>query len=194
VNSNTYGVNVVSGSPDLGHVSGGNSVGDNILKPNTTYHVRNATAYTTIAQRNYWPQNPPSICYPRATKLFGSVDSSYALCTQPSLASSSWLAGDGRKEGGLPRAFRLGQNVPNPFNPTTTVEFEVPAPGLVKVAVYDVRGALVAVLVSRQMTPGNHRLTWDGRNRSGEPVSSGVYFIRMQANTFVDTKKILLLK
>jgi hypothetical protein len=193
VNSNTYGVNVVSGNPDLGHVSGGNSVGSNILRPNTTYHVRNATAYTTSAQQNYWPQNPPSVCSPQATMLYGSVDSSYPLCTQPSLASKL-LADDGPKDGKPRGVFRLGQNTPNPFNPTTTVSFDVPVPASVKIAVYDVSGALVAVLVNRQMTPGSHRVTWDGKNRSGAPVSSGMYFLRMQANEFVDTRKILLLK
>ncbi|MFQ5511848.1 MAG: FlgD immunoglobulin-like domain containing protein [Candidatus Krumholzibacteriia bacterium] len=100
--------------------------------------------------------------------------------------------------GDTPRAparFALYQNVPNPFNPTTAIVFDVPSGGAhVTLAVYDVAGRLVRTLVNEPTTAGTKRVTWDGRNRSGGRVASGVYFYRMRAGDFTRTRKMLLLK
>jgi flagellar hook assembly protein FlgD len=104
-------------------------------------------------------------------------------------------AGEETTDPRIPTHFNLRQNYPNPFNPATTVAYEVPRPGSrVEIALYDVGGRLVAVLVDEHRAPGFYSVTWDGVNRSGEPVASGVYFLRMRAGHFVDTKKLLLLK
>jgi hypothetical protein len=91
---------------------------------------------------------------------------------------------------------RLFQNHPNPFNPTTRIEFVVPEGGAqrVTIAVFDVTGARVKTLVDGTRTPGAHVTEWDGRDNNGRPVGSGVYFCRLQAEGAVLTRKMVLLK
>jgi hypothetical protein len=94
----------------------------------------------------------------------------------------------------LPTAYSLSQNYPNPFNPTTTIEFSLPRSGFVTLDVFDVQGRRVATLVSEQLQAGLKRVDWDGRDRTGSNVASGVYFYRLRANDFSSTRKMLLLK
>lgn len=91
--------------------------------------------------------------------------------------------------------FVLHQNVPNPFNPSTTIRYEVPADGIeVAIRIYDVNGRLVRTLVEGPQSAGDKSTVWNGRNSSGESVASGVYFYRMTAPEFVKTKKMILLR
>ena len=85
-------------------------------------------------------------------------------------------------------------NYPNPFNPETTIVFYVQQPGNVKLAVYNVKGQIVKVLADEIMSAGENGLIWDGRNDRGNPVSSGVYFVRLQSKTDRLIKKIILMK
>jgi hypothetical protein len=89
----------------------------------------------------------------------------------------------------------LHQNTPNPFNPTTSILFDVPASGaVVTLRVYDANGQLVRTLADGLQAGGERRVTWDGRNDSGDPVATGVYFYRLSAPGFQQTKKMVLLK
>jgi flagellar hook assembly protein FlgD len=88
----------------------------------------------------------------------------------------------------------LAQNYPNPFNPTTTIAFSLRAPSHVELSVYGVNGARIRDLVSETMDPGNHRIQWDGRDRRGSQVASGMYFYRIVAGDFRATKKMVLMK
>ena len=91
--------------------------------------------------------------------------------------------------------WELHQNVPNPFNPATTISYDVPAGGgNVSLVVYDVAGRLVRTLVSGAQGEGLQQVGWDGRDSQGQAMSSGVYFYRMTAGTQVETRKMLLLK
>jgi hypothetical protein len=97
----------------------------------------------------------------------------------------------------LPRAFSLSQNVPNPFNPSTTISYSVPEEkGMVRVSlkVYNLRGQLVRTLVDEVQEAGGYNVFWDGRNDTGRQVASGIYMYRMQAGEFVQTRKMVLLK
>jgi hypothetical protein len=130
---------------------------------------------------------------PMGMALDGEVED-YAL-TVGALASG----GDGSSGGGTgtnddasgekPTEFRLGQNYPNPFNPTTVIPFELAQTGSVKLAVYDVTGRQVAVLVNASMNAGRHSVTF---NAAGIP--SGVYMVRMEAGGQIMTSKLTLLK
>lgn len=95
---------------------------------------------------------------------------------------------------GLPTEYALAQNYPNPFNPSTEISFSLPAASQVELSVYNVLGQKVVTLIDQQMAAGEHTVTWDGRNSDGGSVSSGVYFYRMAANSFVETKKMMMLK
>lgn len=199
VNNNTNGVAVLNGAnPDLGHVTGGNSLGQNIMRPNTSYHVSNLTSNTIMAENNYWPRNPPSQCSPASTKFYGSVDYDPDLgCTPPDLSVlyEAPLFTSGGPDEDIPARFRLGQNYPNPFNPTTTIAYEVPSPGsYVAITLYDVEGRRVADLVNGHKAPGFYSVSWNARDLNGDPVASGVYFLRMKAGHFLSTKKLVLLK
>ncbi|MGD8395436.1 MAG: FlgD immunoglobulin-like domain containing protein [Candidatus Eiseniibacteriota bacterium] len=95
---------------------------------------------------------------------------------------------------GRPFVLALAQNVPNPFNPTTRIAYELPAPGVVRLAVYDIDGRLVRRLVDGERDAGPHTARWDGVDRDGRPVSSGIYFSRLEADGRVLTRKMLLVK
>jgi hypothetical protein len=89
----------------------------------------------------------------------------------------------------------LDQNVPNPFNPTTTIKYEVKESGLVSLRIYNVAGQLVKTLVDGQRIAGQvYEANWNGLNNGGQPVSSGVYFYKLVARSFTQTKKMVLLK
>lgn len=88
----------------------------------------------------------------------------------------------------------LAQNYPNPFNPQTTIAFSIAQRADVRLAIYDVNGALVRTLANESRAPGAYQLTWDGRNDRGASVASGVYFYRLTAGSFTQTKKMVLLK
>ena len=95
----------------------------------------------------------------------------------------------------VPRRLALHQNAPNPFNPTTAIRYDVPAHGAtVELVVYDVLGRHVRTLADGFERGGRKRVTWDGRNALGQPAATGVYFVRMQAGGFVQTRKMVLLK
>jgi len=94
----------------------------------------------------------------------------------------------------LPTALALRGNYPNPFNPKTSIMFDLPTPGPVELSVYDVKGRLVTTLVDGDMLAGSHEVVWQGRDAAGAPVSSGVYFARVIAGGDAVSKKMLLLK
>ncbi len=83
---------------------------------------------------------------------------------------------------------------PNPFNPHTTVSFSVERSQRVKIRVFDLAGRLVSDLVDRVYEPGYHKATWNGKNGSGGDVSSGIYFLRMEADDLAEVKKITLVR
>jgi hypothetical protein len=94
-----------------------------------------------------------------------------------------------------PPQFKLRQNMPNPFNPSTAVTYEVPSVGgHVSIKVFDVAGRLVATLVNERQTPGAKVVTWEGVTDDGHALPSGVYFCRMEAGGTEQTIKMLLMK
>ena len=94
----------------------------------------------------------------------------------------------------IPSSYGLMQNYPNPFNPATTIEFSLPTESDVSLRIYDVIGREVAEPIHGQMRAGIFRFRWDGKNCANSSVASGVYFYRIAAGSFVETKKMLLLR
>jgi hypothetical protein len=98
----------------------------------------------------------------------------------------------------LPNVFTLNQSYPNPFNPTTTIVFDIAgSPGekqRVQLYVYDIRGKLVRRLIDSPLHPGSHRVVWDGRDNNGQMVSSGVYLYTLRGDKKVYTRKMVLMK
>ena len=97
--------------------------------------------------------------------------------------------------GVLPAAFALRPNAPNPFNPMTTIGFDLPESRVVSVEIFDLQGRRVRSLVSRVHMPGGvHRVVWRGVDDSGRGVASGSYFCRLSAGGFVQTQRMTLVK
>jgi len=94
----------------------------------------------------------------------------------------------------LPKVYALGQNYPNPFNPTTTFNVDIPRISDVNIKVYDVLGREITTLLSGQQPAGSLQLKWDGRDGHGLAAPTGIYFVRMAADDFNTTRKIMLMK
>ncbi len=95
---------------------------------------------------------------------------------------------------GIPRVLALGRNVPNPFNPMTRLSFDLPSAGEAKLRVFDVRGRLVTTLVDAPMQAGRHQVIWEGLDSAGHPVSSGIYFYRLEFDGKALTHRMTVLK
>ena len=96
--------------------------------------------------------------------------------------------------GVLPQSYELNQNYPNPFNPTTTINYSIPLVefGFVPtthLAIYDILGQEVEILINKKQNPGNYEVTWNAGN-----LTSGVYFCRLQVGSFIETRKMILLR
>ena len=94
----------------------------------------------------------------------------------------------------MPQTFALVNGYPNPFNPSTTVVFDVPAQSAVTIEVYNILGLRIRTLVRDVLAQGRHEAMWDGKNDDGQVVSSGQYFCRMKAEGFVGSIRLMLLK
>jgi uncharacterized protein (DUF1501 family) len=106
-----------------------------------------------------------------------------------SLIQSSAVLGVADGGSAVPAGFMLEQNYPNPFNPTTNIRYQISDIGYVKLAVYDLLGREVAVLVDQDMVPGRYSVTFDARN-----LASGAYFYRLDAGTFRATKRMTVVR
>jgi len=89
----------------------------------------------------------------------------------------------------IPEGFSLQQNYPNPFNPSTTIRYSLPSSSRVKLVVYDLLGREIAILVDEEQSAGWKETEWNSKD-----VSSGIYFYKLTAGTFVDTKTMSLIK
>jgi len=93
-----------------------------------------------------------------------------------------------------PTVFKLYQNHPNPFNPITSLRYDLPEDGLVNITIYDMMGRIVKTLVNSSQTAGYKSIQWNATNDRNEPVSAGLYLYTIQAGGFRQTKKMVLLK
>lgn len=94
----------------------------------------------------------------------------------------------------IPEAYTLHQNFPNPFNPTTTVTFNIPENGHVQLAIYNILGQEVRMLYNQKLLAGSYSVEWDGRNAHGIPLPSGIYIYRLRTEGFDQAKRMVLLK
>ena len=94
----------------------------------------------------------------------------------------------------IPNTFALHNNYPNPFNPVTTISYDVPVSGPITLRIYNLLGQVVRELVNEEVSPGAYKITWNGRNDAGRALSSGIYFARLNAKGYVSTQKMILLK
>ncbi len=88
----------------------------------------------------------------------------------------------------------LEQNEPNPFNPSTTITYALPQAAEVELTIFDVMGRRVRTLVQQHQQAGRYVVTWDGRNEQGQILSSGMFFYQLRAGSFMQTRKMALVR
>jgi hypothetical protein len=105
------------------------------------------------------------------------------------------------EDASLPENYSLGANYPNPFNPATTIPFQVGgsqfmvhSPVHTSLKIYNILGQLVRTLVDEEKAPGNYKAIWDGKDNSGKEVGSGIYFYQLRTEEYTATKKVVLLR
>ena len=101
---------------------------------------------------------------------------------------------DIRETPSVPRLFSLHQNFPNPFNPSTTIRYELPKASRVRLVIYNILGQEIRTLLHADASPGLHEIAWDGRNNGNLPATSGVYFYRLETSEFAEARKMLLIR
>ena len=125
--------------------------------------------------------------------LAGRTQDNICYFDNISFSPSNSVGIDNRNET-FPQGFALEQNFPNPFNPITTLRYDLPENSYVNVIIYDMLGREVKTLVNQTQDAGYKSVIWDATNDYGKPVSAGVYLYQIQAGEFVQTKKMVLLK
>jgi Leucine-rich repeat (LRR) protein len=127
------------------------------------------------------------------TKIFASAGT--ALAKVNTLGKFK-LAVDPNFKGSnlIPEKFDLLNNYPNPFNPVTTIPFQLKENTKVEIAIYNVLGQKIKTLISRTMEAGSHKINWDSRNDFGAKVASGIYFYRLVTPKFTKAQKMILIK
>jgi hypothetical protein len=125
------------------------------------------------------------------TVSFSSSDLAkyYAISAQASVTGI-----EASVAGAVPSQFVLQQNFPNPFNPSTNIQFTLPVQAHVQLSVYNLLGQRIATLVNGNKTAGSHTVQWHGGDNSGSPVSSGIYLLRFEAGEQVRVRRIALMK
>ena len=118
----------------------------------------------------------------------------FALVTAPGDSNSKPTTTSVADLFGNPAIYELHGNYPNPFNPSTNIQFTIPQPGNVKIDIYNINGELVSSLTNKDYSIGTHSVTWNGKDNSGNNVSSGIYLYRMTSNNFAQSNRMLLLK
>lgn len=110
------------------------------------------------------------------------------------VGTDSYVKEEAQRLLNLPTKAALYQNYPNPFNPSTIIRYDVAESGMVNLRIYSVNGALVRVLEARHRDRGRYQVGWNGENNRGEQISSGVYFYRLIAPGYSQTRKMVLIR
>jgi len=143
------------------------------------------TAPGTVMVQDFYPGGGSSNPFPLA-----NVNGTWFFDAYPGLWKLvAGSTGVGNPDGSSPSIFRLNQNYPNPFNPSTTISYQLPIAGQASLKVFDVLGNEVALLINEEKPAGSYEV-----NFNASKLSSGFYFYKLQAGSFVETKKMILLK
>ncbi|MCJ7812841.1 T9SS type A sorting domain-containing protein, partial [bacterium] len=94
----------------------------------------------------------------------------------------------------IPSTYHLFQNFPNPFNPETVIQYQLPKNDHVVLQIFDIRGSVVRILVEDQINAGVYKVLWDGKDQQGMLVSSGVYFVEIRTDQFIQHRKMILIR
>jgi hypothetical protein len=155
---------------------------------NNSSYTSNSTVNGTANSLNQLKHNHSDLSSGDGCTGITSPSSSYTARPNVKLTISP-STGIGNENNGIPTVFSLSQNYPNPFNPVTKINYSIPKQTQVLMKVYDILGREAAVLVNDVKSPGYYSVDFDGTN-----FSSGVYFYRIEAGSFTDVKRFMLIK
>ncbi len=127
-------------------------------------------------------------------RIIGCVDYSYSEFSINPRTPEDLIEELGTDETDLNLTVELGNNYPNPFNPTTTISYSLVNDAAVELSVYNARGQKIDTLVNGTQTAGTHNVVWNGTDDRGVTVTSGVYYYKIKSGKFTSTKKMILLK
>jgi fibronectin type 3 domain-containing protein len=178
----------VTSSGDPGPLVGGQLAAANDFLGGSFFMIFNNGPAEIAAEYNYWA----GVC-PDSSWFLGPVD--MTPWTDESHTEVYTGCPTGVTDEHIPLVHAMGHNFPNPFNPVTHIAYDVPSPGGdVRLAIFAPSGRLVRMLIDRKVLPGRHLAAWDGTDSAGRPVSSGVYFCRLEADGFQEERKMVLLR
>ncbi len=173
----------ITGSSQSFPVVGDGAVGlANAVYGDAIFSGDGVLAEMTFVAKKDGAFNADMIGIQEITVVNGNMLSENLLAEAPSSVSNA------------PSLFTLGQNFPNPFNPTTTIAFNVPQASHVTLKVYDVIGRCVRTLAAGTYAPGSYSVLWDARDENGSMVSAGTYFYTVTAGDYHDVKRMMFLK
>lgn len=173
---------------------------------NRAYPNGNWDSLATTTMSSGWYRWTPSGALTEAARVrvtsvsYAAVgdtsDADFAIRTSgaPPLEGDGLIIGASALTNALPEQYVLLQNFPNPFNASTEIRFGLPAAGFFELVVYDMLGREVAVLLNEDRTAGWHQVSWRGTDERGQNLASGVYLVKLSAPSFVQTRKLVLLK
>ena len=105
-----------------------------------------------------------------------------------------WIDIASKSELDLPHDYGVSANYPNPFNPATTIQYQMPEPGVVKIRIFNLIGQYITTLIEDTKPAGHHTISWDGADKRGMQVAGGAYVMLVEMNNFKKAVKIALLK
>ena len=172
----------------------------NNLNDNGQYAFFNNSPHEIDAKLNWWGTVPTAEMdaggNPKDISAIYDFhdDSTRGLVNYAGWLVEPFISIDEEKSSGLPNEFDLSQNYPNPFNPVTTIAYALPKQANVRLIIYNLLGQEIARLVDNGQEAGFYSVRWNGRTSGGSLAASGIYFYRLIAGDFVETKKMMLLR
>ena len=155
----------------------------------------NATDSAAVANRLDYVAGIWTYWFVEEDRSMGMHNAKYTVRLLGKALNETWANVEiDRENFGQPETYALSQNYPNPFNPTTNIQFSVAKAGPVRIDIYDMVGQHVSTLLNTTMSSGNYNITWNGDDKTGARVASGMYLYRMIAGNFAMTKKMLMVK
>ncbi len=172
-------------------IEGNNVLGYTVTDAAGTYRIPGlpSGSLTVVAAREGYNTNETAVMLNEPTESLGGVN---LVITPPVVLDV--------ESGSTPVTFALQQNYPNPFNPTTSISFSLPVAGAASLVIYNLIGQEVVALVNGELEAGTHTVQWNGKDRSGFAVASGLYFYRLTVSAapgqqvFSQIKKMALVK
>jgi len=169
-----------------------------VVYTSTTGEIWNGSGAAVVGRRYYQYVHPTQVMADSAmwpsTYVLADMPwklSDLTIEDPPDLNTVTGVGGGGPD---LPLSYALHQNYPNPFNPSTVITYSIPGSSNVRIEVYSILGQKVATLFDQEQTAGTHSIAWNAQGEHGQRLGSGAYFLRMQAGSFSQVKKMLLAK